>query len=112
VVAKARNVIKVTAAAPSGRVLAASATLSGYFPTGTMTFVLTGPNDVYCSGPPVFTSTVALVRTGTTATASTAFTATTPGTYKWRASYAGDANNRGASITACSNVASTVVFAG
>jgi hypothetical protein len=56
----------------------------------TVTFRLYGPNNATCASPPVFTSTVAL--TGGEAQ-SVLFTPTTAGTFRWIATYDGDANN-------------------
>ena len=58
--------------------------------TGTVQFKLFGPADTNCTGAPVFTSTVALAN-GTATSAS--FTPTQLGTYRWTATYSGDANN-------------------
>jgi hypothetical protein len=58
--------------------------------TGTVQFRLFGPGDTNCAGTPVFTSTVPL--TNGTAT-SAPFTPTQLGTYRWTATYSGDANN-------------------
>jgi hypothetical protein len=74
-----------------GATVTDTATLSaGSNPTGTVTFRLFGPNDSTCGGAPVFTSTNAL--SGGSAT-SDPFVPTTPGTYRWVASYSGDGNN-------------------
>ena len=74
-----------------GATVSDTATLSGGSnPTGTVTFQLFGPNDSTCGGMPVFTSTKTL--SGGSAT-SDPFVPTTPGTYRWIASYSGDANN-------------------
>lgn len=66
----------------------------GYGPTGTVTFRLYGPGDASCSGTPVSTSTVALA--GDSAI-SASYSPTAAGTYRWVASYGGDANNKAAS---------------
>jgi hypothetical protein len=99
IVGKARNILRVTAHAPAGEILSASVTLSGYYPNGTITFHLTGPESTYCSGTPLFSSTVAVNGTGTYASAG--FAPSTSGTYSWRATYTGDADNQGSSITPC-----------
>jgi len=62
----------------------------------TVTFRLFGPADATCASAPVFTSLVVL--TGGTAQ-SAAFTPAATGTYRWIASYDGDANNLPASGT-------------
>ena len=73
-----------------------TATLAGGFnPTGTITFRLFGPNDATCTNPSVFTTTKAV--NGNGAYTSAAFTPTLVGTYRWVASYGGDANNNGVS---------------
>jgi hypothetical protein len=84
-----------TAATPSvpvGAEVADTATLTGgYNPTGTITFELFAPGDSSCSGVPVFTSIAPLGEGG--ATASAPFAPLAAGSYPWRASYSGDANN-------------------
>jgi hypothetical protein len=65
-------------------------------PTGTVTFTAYGPNDATCAGPAVFTSPARpLVPGGGPPPSATAtsgpFTPATPGTYRWIASYSGDA---------------------
>ena len=66
----------------------------GYKPTGTMTFRLY--SDANCATQ-IFASTKNLVGLAVT---SNPFTPTTAGTYRWRAFYNGDANNK-AVATAC-----------
>ena len=99
----------VTQASPSvavGGQLTDTATLTGgTSPTGTVTFVLFGPDDATCAGPPAFTSTKTVTGTGTYT--SDPFTTTVPGTYRWRATYSGDANHAGAA-TPCDDPAETV----
>lgn len=58
---------------------------------GSVTFHLYGPNDANCSQPQVFVSTNT-ASAGGVATSSP-FTPTLPGTYRWIAAYAGDADN-------------------
>ncbi len=74
-----------------------SATVSGLanpVPGSTISFQLYGPDNATCTGTPVFTSTKAASLAGSTATAtSNPFTPTQPGTYRWIASFTGDANN-------------------
>jgi hypothetical protein len=71
-----------------------SAVLSGYQPTGTLTFTLTGPGSTI-----VDTETVAVTGNGTYTT-PTGFTlpatGAVTGTYQWAASYSGDGNNNAA----------------
>ena len=59
--------------------------------TGTVTFNVYGPADTSCAGPSLFANTVALAANGTAS--SGPFTPTGPGTYRFVASYSGDANN-------------------
>jgi uncharacterized repeat protein (TIGR01451 family)/fimbrial isopeptide formation D2 family protein len=67
------------------------ATVSGGFgPTGTVTFVLYGPDDATCSAP-IFTSANRTLSAGHATSA--AFTTSQTGTYRWIATYNGDANN-------------------
>jgi hypothetical protein len=69
-----------------------TATLAGGFnPTGTVTFNLYGPNNATCAGGVAFTSSPTLAANGTAA--SGPFVPLLPGTYRWVASYSGDANN-------------------
>ncbi len=93
----------VTTASASGAVggtVSDIATLSGGVnPTGTITFVLFGPNNATCTGAPIFTSTVTV--TGNGNYPSGPFTVTAPGTYSFQASYSGDANNGAIALTAC-----------
>ena len=59
----------------------------GYSPTGTVTFNLYGPGGTACEGGVIFTDSEALgVASGTYTTAAV-------GTYRWTATYNGDANN-------------------
>jgi hypothetical protein len=101
-VAQALPVISTTASADialgAGQ-LSDEVTLTGLAnPTApqTVTFRLFGPADATCASAPVFTSVVVL--TGGTAQ-SAAFTPAATGTYRWIASYDGDANNLPASGT-------------
>ncbi|MEA2372874.1 MAG: hypothetical protein QOH12_3268 [Solirubrobacteraceae bacterium] len=73
-----------------GGQLTDTATLSGgASPTGTVTFSLFGPQDPRCAGPAIFTSVKA---TGSRSVTSNPFIPGAPGTYRWVASYSGDAN--------------------
>ena len=58
----------------------------------TITFRLYGPADAACTGAPVFTSTVVHPVANGPVT-STTFAPSQAGTYRWIASYSGDANN-------------------
>ena len=86
----------------SGQKISDSASVTGLTgdASGTVTFSLYGPDDATCTGVPVFTSTVPLVVTATESGASggatsAAYAPTAAGTYRWVASYSGDANNAG-----------------
>jgi hypothetical protein len=84
-----------TQASPSVRLggqLTDTATLGGGTdPTGTITFTLFGPDDITCSGSPVFTSVKTV--SGNGGYTSDPFTPTAAGTYRWRAAYGGDGAN-------------------
>jgi hypothetical protein len=100
VVDKATTVLSAAAVPSSTPPIHGTATLAGgSHPTGTVTFFLTGPDDVFCGGNPVFTSTVAVNGSGTYD--SGMFAPTRSGKYTWRASYTGDADNLGSPVTAC-----------
>ena len=99
---KATPGISTTATAgplPAGSQITDTATVTGGLnPTGTVTFNLYGPNDATCSGAPVFTSSNRPLSGGPPPTAtSAAFTANVVGTYRWIATYNGDANNNSVS---------------
>jgi uncharacterized repeat protein (TIGR01451 family) len=69
-----------------------TATLSdGWNPTGTITFNLYGPDDATCDGAAIFTTSLPVSGNGDYGPVS--FTPTATGTYRWIASYSGDANN-------------------
>ena len=89
----------VTAAGASMGNIRAVAGVGGFNPTGTVTFLLTPPGDTFCSGTPVFTSTVAVNGTGTYTSAP--YTVPASGSYKWRAMYSGDLNNTAGQVTSC-----------
>jgi hypothetical protein len=76
----------------------------GANPTGTVTFRLFGPSDPNCTSA-IFTSTVA----AGTSVNSDHFTTSQSGTYRWEASYSGDANNNPTPATACTNPSAAVV---
>jgi uncharacterized repeat protein (TIGR01451 family) len=68
-----------------------TATLTGGAnPTGAITFELYGPNDPTCAGTPVQTTKAV---NGNASYTSDPQTPSTPGAYRWIASYGGDANN-------------------
>ncbi len=74
-----------------GGVAAAILVSDGRRATGTVSFQLYGPGDGSCSGAPVFAATVALGASGKASSGS--FTPTAAGSYAWRVSYSGDADN-------------------
>jgi hypothetical protein len=103
VVQKASPAVTTGASPSSGAVigttLSDTATLAGGFnPTGTIVFNAFGPNDATCSGTPAFTSALIPV-SGNGIYTSGSFTPTSAGTYRWIASYSGDANNNPAADT-------------
>jgi len=79
----------------------------GIDPGGAITFRLFGPDDASCSAPRVFTAVTAV--DGNDNYRSTPFTVVLPGTYRWVASYAGDATNNPVH-TACGDPAETVTI--
>ncbi len=96
---------------PLGLQISDQATVSGRVnpvPGATVTFKLYPPGDTACTAPPVFTSSVAINADGTATSAP--FTPTLPGTYRWVASYSGDANN--VAVTAPCNGANENVDVG
>src|SRR5206468_6806105 len=100
-VTKAPPTIATTASAsvPAGGTISDSAVLAGGFsPTGTITFMVFGPNNAGCTGMPLGTSTVTVTGNGTYP--SGPFTAAGAGTYNFVATYSGDANNA-AAASAC-----------
>lgn len=79
----------------------------GVSPFGTITFSLFGPDDATCSRPPAFTTTSAVDGNGDYRSAD--FIAGTAGTYRWVATYSGDAMNNGVGPTVCGLSTETVV---
>jgi len=74
-----------------GSSISDQATLSGgSSPTGTVTFTAYGPDDSTCANAPAHASSPVALSGGT---AMDSFTPVAAGTYRWRASYSGDANN-------------------
>ncbi|MEA2297204.1 MAG: hypothetical protein QOF77_140 [Solirubrobacteraceae bacterium] len=100
-----------TVASPSvalgGRIGDTAVVSGAYKPNGTVTFRLYGPGDPSCAGAPVFTSTLGV----STPTVSAAYTPTVAGTYRFVATYNGDAANNKAS-GACSDPSESVVVVG
>jgi hypothetical protein len=82
---------QAAAAVAVGGALSASATLGGTHPEGTITFNLFGPADPICAGVPLSSSAVTATGNGTYT--SPGVVAPAVGTYRWTASYAGDADN-------------------
>ena len=74
---------------------------------GSITFSLYGPEDATCSAPPAFT-TISLV-SGNGDYRSEPFIPSHAGTYRWVASYTGDAMNINAGPTPCGEPAETLV---
>jgi hypothetical protein len=79
----------------------------GVSPFGTITFSLFGPDDSTCSNPPAFTTTSPVNGNGDYR--SVDFVPGREGTYRWVATYSGDAMNSGVGPTACGESAETVV---
>jgi hypothetical protein len=90
-----------------GQATSDTATLSNASdPTGSITFSLFGPDNGACSGTPIFTSLQQV--NGNGVYASTSYTPTAAGTYRWVAFYSGDENNSSIS-TACHDPNESVV---
>lgn len=73
---------------------------NGRSPTRRLTFRLFGPGQPRCSGRPIFTSRVP-VEQANGPHSSRSFRVTRLGTYRWRVTYSGDANNHAAGPTRC-----------
>ncbi len=80
----------------------------GNNPTGTITFEVFGPNDATCTGDPAFTSAATAAVTGNGTYFSAPFTTTEAGTYRFVATYSGDANNNPA-LGHCNDPGESVV---
>jgi hypothetical protein len=92
----------------SGGTVSDAVTLSGPVAiTGSVTFTLYGPSDPACQGPALSTSTKPVVSNAAT---SDPVVASQVGTYRFVASYSGDANNAPVT-TACVDPAQAVVVA-
>ncbi len=99
---------KASATVPVGGTISDAATLSGGVnPTGTITFTVFGPDDATCAGPPSFTSTTTLT-SGNGTYASSPFTASAAGTYRFVSAYSGDGDNQGVT-TLCNDPNESVV---
>ena len=96
VVTKASPALTTTSSANGtiGTAVHDTAHLSGATSTagGTITFTLFGPNDTSCANGAIFTTSTPV--SGNKDYPSATFTPTHTGTYRWIASYSGDANNQ------------------
>jgi hypothetical protein len=98
---------RASATVPLGGTITDTATLSGGFnPTGMLTFSIYGPADTTCSQALLATSTATVHGNGNYA--SGVFTPAHTGTYKFVASYSGDAQNHPVSTT-CNDAGESVV---
>jgi hypothetical protein len=102
-----------SATVPEGGAIHDTATLSGGItPTGTITFNLFGPDNATCAGAPINTSTVNVAGNGTYVSPDFVTQVNGPagpGTYRFVATYSGDAKNAAAGPTACNDPAEAVV---
>ena len=80
----------------------------GVSPAGTLRFRLYGPDDATCARPPIFEQTIGFAGDGPHN--SPGFTPRAAGTYRWVASYSGNANNRPAGPTRCGDRGETVTL--
>jgi hypothetical protein len=78
----------------------------GIDPGGTVTFELFGPTDTACSGQPLVTTTAPVSGNGNYTSAT--FVVQQAGTYRWVATYSGDALNTGVGPTTCGAGGETV----
>jgi hypothetical protein len=102
---------QATANAMIGGSISDQATLSnGSSPGGTITFTAYGPGDATCANAAAYTSSDVPVSGNGDYSNSPAFTPGSPGTYRWRASYSGDANNAAVS-TPCNDTNETSAVA-
>ncbi len=93
-VTKATPAISTTASASvtvGGSISDVAHVTGGSNPTGTVDFALYGPGDPTCAGPAIFTSNDRPLSVGSATSAS--FPTSQVGTYRWIATYSGDANN-------------------
>ncbi|MCA1683537.1 MAG: hypothetical protein LC708_00155, partial [Actinobacteria bacterium] len=96
-------------AVPIGGSIHDTANLTGGSnPTGTITFNLYGPADPTCAGAPLAQFPVAVMGAG--AYNSPNFVVTQPGTYRFTATYGGDANNVAVGPTACADPGESVTI--
>jgi virginiamycin B lyase len=75
----------------SGTIQGVTALAGANAPTGTISVDLFGPGDASCAGAPLASSTAGVSGNGFYRSAP--FTPTLAGTYRWRATYSGDAEN-------------------
>ncbi len=80
-----------------GQISDAARVADGYYPTGDVRFDLYGPEDASCAS--AIASSTATLESSQFRADSAPFTATSPGTYRWIASYLGDARNSPAATT-------------
>jgi hypothetical protein len=100
---------QATANATLGGQISDQATIAGGSnPGGTITFTAYGPDDATCANAPAYTSNAIAVSGNGNYNSAPAFTPGATGTYRWRASYSGDANNV-AVATACNDPNETSV---
>jgi hypothetical protein len=78
-------------------------------PGATLDFRLYGPDDAGCTAAPVFSALGVAQPVANGAVASPAFTPAFAGTYRWRVSYSGDANNAAVAAPCNAPNESTVV---
>jgi hypothetical protein len=101
--------VTLTASAGGGTVgtaVTASATIAeGATPGGQIVFRAFSPGDEGCSGPPAFSSTVAVAGNRTYRSAD--FVPSRVGTFRWTVAYSGDANHAAATV-ACGKAASAI----
>jgi hypothetical protein len=110
IVAQAGPVASASVTVSAGTIHGIATLQGGFAPlTGTVTFTVTGPNDVFCGGTVVWSSTVAV--NGAGSYDSGGFTPTAPGTYKYRLRYNGDTNNLGVGPTACLDQNASITLA-
>jgi hypothetical protein len=100
---------RASPAVPAGSQVSVAGTLAGTHPDGNITFNLFGPTDASCSGTPMSSATLPVTGNGTYRSQSVV--APQPGTYRWKASYGGDANNDAVSSACSEPSAATVVSA-
>ncbi len=111
VIASPVYVAQTTTAARTGGQLHATTVLAGGFAPvgGTLTFTVTGPNDMFCGGATDYTHTVAVNGTGSYDSGS--FTPTVAGTYTFRVRYSGDQDNYGFGPSPCLDAGASVSIA-